>query len=172
MLRYSISGRNGRARSRPQLEFLGATDMKATYTFSLLVDELAGHWTEPALEILKAAGISHISVDMELATWRALRQILGRELLQRPYRSSTVVSVRTLMEEVLRDAVITVASGHHLEAASYEFEKRVQILTSGRRLTDAERRVVFELVRQPVVGSGFKPPSRSDFTPRLQAAAH
>ena len=52
--------------------------MNATKNLTHLVDDLAGHWTEPALDILKDAGIRSISVDMELEAWRTLKKSPAR----------------------------------------------------------------------------------------------
>jgi hypothetical protein len=52
-----------------------------------LVDNLAGHLAEPALEMLTAAGIQSVSVDMEVAVWQtlkeALRHIMARDISRR-----------------------------------------------------------------------------------------
>ena len=40
--------------------------MNAAYDVIRSVDDLAAHWTDPVLGIVKAAGMRHISVDMEL----------------------------------------------------------------------------------------------------------
>ena len=45
-----------------------------------LVDDLAGYWTEPMMHLLKAAGMQHVSVDLEIATWHVLRAALMKEL--------------------------------------------------------------------------------------------
>ena len=50
--------------------------MNTANDITRLVDDLAGHWTDAALESLKAAGIRAISVDMELETWRSLKKVL------------------------------------------------------------------------------------------------
>jgi hypothetical protein len=47
--------------------------MKRANELMTLVDDLAGSWTDHVLEILRAAGIRTVSVDMELETWRTLR---------------------------------------------------------------------------------------------------
>ena len=74
--------------------------MNTANDLTLLVEELAGLWTEPALEILKAAGIGSISVDMELDAWRTLKKVLHSELRwQRAFRHSTLVSLSAVMEQ-------------------------------------------------------------------------
>jgi hypothetical protein len=138
---------------------------------SLLVDDLAAHWTEPALEILKAAGFGPISVDMEVETWRALQEVLRSELRwQRAFRLSTLVSLSTVMEQVLRKATLIAARIFEPQAVSSEFKTRIRRLAGDRRSTLAERRLYAEIARQPGLRAAFKPPSRTDFTPRLRVS--
>ncbi len=48
-----------------------------------LIDDLAAYWTEPALEILKAAGVFTVTIEMELCDFRrASRGALQWELLR------------------------------------------------------------------------------------------
>jgi hypothetical protein len=146
--------------------------MNTANELTLLVDDLAGHWTEPALEILKAAGIRPISVDMEFEAWRILRELLHAELRwQRAFRFSTLVSLGTVMEQVLRKATLLVAQKFEPRSVSYAFESRIRRLAGERRSTAAERRLYAEIVRQPALRAAFKPPSRTDFTPRLRVSA-
>jgi hypothetical protein len=145
--------------------------MNTAIEFTLLVDDLAAHWTEPALEILKSAGIRVISVDMELEAWRTLRKILHSELRwQRAFRLSTLVSLSAVMEQVLRKATLLVADKFAPRLVSYVFESRIRRLAGERRSTEAERRLYAEIVRQPGLRAAFKPPSRTDFTPRLRVS--
>ena len=138
----------------------------------LLVDDLAGHWTEPALEILLASGGHYISVEMEIETWHALKKALYSELRwQRAFRLSTLVSLSTLMEQVLRKATLLVADKFAPQLISYAFESRIRRSAGERRSTAAERRLYAEIVRQPALHAAFKPPSRTDFTPRLKVSA-
>ncbi len=139
---------------------------------SKLVDDLAAHWTDPALEILKAAGVSAVSIDMELETWRTLREILQAELRwQRAFRFSTLVSLGTVMEEVLRDTILAVAQKFAPQALSFAFDRRVQQSVRDRRATASERRLYAELVREPALKAAFKPPTRTDYFPRLRVSA-
>ena len=103
--------------------------MKTANEVTVLVDDLAASWTEPTLEILKDAGLRDISVDTELQTWGMLRMVLRQELRwQRSFRVSTLVSLSTLMERVLREAALVVAGNADPEAITYELEKRVRRL--------------------------------------------
>jgi hypothetical protein len=146
--------------------------MNTAIELTPLVDDLAGHWTEPALEILKAAGIHPVSVNMELEVWRTLRKVLHSELRwQRAFRLSTLVSLSTVMEQVLRKATVQVARRFGPQSLSYSFESRLRRLAGERRATAAERRLYAEIVRQPALRAAFKPPSRTDFTPRLRVSA-
>jgi hypothetical protein len=133
------------------------------------VNELAGHWTDPTLEILKGAGIQQISVDMEVEAWQTLKKILHSELRwQCAFRSSTLVSLTALMEQVLRQAALFTARKIVPQIASTELEKRIRSAVSGRRATESERKLYAELVRQPALHAAFKPPTRTDYFPRLR----
>jgi len=140
---------------------------------TLLLDDLAGHWTEPVLEILKAAGIRPISVDMEVEAWRTVRKVLYSELRwQRAFRFSTLVSLSTLMEQVLREDTLLVAQKLAAPSVSHAFESRTRRLIGERRATSSERRLYAEIVDQPALRAAFKPASRTDFMPRLRVSAH
>jgi hypothetical protein len=146
--------------------------MNGANDLALLVEDLAGHWTEPALEILKAAGILPISVDTEVEAWRTLRKVLHFELRwQRAFRLSTLVSLSALMEQVIRKATLLVARKIEPESVTYTTESRIRRLAGERRSSAAERRVYRRIVRQPALRAAFKPPSRTDFTPRLRVSA-
>lgn len=137
-----------------------------------LVDDLAAHWTDPALEILKAAGVPAISIDMELDTWRTLKEVLQSELRwQRAFRFSTLVSLGMLMEQVLRKATLSAAQKFAPQAVADDFENRIRRSVRDRRATVAERRLYAELVRQPALKAAFKPPTRTDYFPRLRVSA-
>jgi hypothetical protein len=143
---------------------------KSDYTLS--VDNLAGHWTELALKILKGAGIRRISVDMELDAWRTLKSTMRAELRwQRAFRFSTLVSLSTLMEESLRKAALLVAQKFEPQSVSHEFENRVRQLAAEQRATPVERALYSASVRKPALRAAFKQPSRTDFVPRLRLSA-
>jgi len=144
--------------------------MNAANDLTLLVDDLAGHWTEPVLETLRAAGVQRITVDMELEAWQILKKFLHFELRwPRALRVSTLVNLSAVMEQVFRKAALMVARRFDPYAVTPEFKVRIRRLAGERRSTAAERRLYGEIVRQPVLGAAFKPPSRTDFTPRLSA---
>src|SRR5207302_515453 len=122
--------------------------MNTTNELTLLVDNLAGHWTEPALEILKAAGLHPVSVDMELEAWRTLRKFLHSELRwQRAFRQSTLVSLSTVMEQVLRKATLHVARRFEPPLVSLAVESLIQRLAGERRSTAVERHLYARIVR-------------------------
>jgi len=146
--------------------------MNAANDITRLVDDLAGHWTEPALEILKAAGIHEVSVDMELEAWQTLKKVLQSELRwQRAFRFSTRVSLSTLMEQVLRRATLFVAQKFEPQSVSSEFENRIRRLVGDRRSTAVERGLFARMVPLPSLRAAFKPPSRTDYFPRLKVSA-
>jgi hypothetical protein len=137
-----------------------------------LVEDLAAHWTEPALDILKAAGIHEVSVDMELETWQTLKKVLQSELRwQRAFRFSTLVSLGTLMEQVFRQATLSVAQRLEPQSVSSEFKNRIRRLAGDRRSTAAERDLFARMVRLPAMRAAFKPPSRTDYFPQLKVSA-
>lgn len=73
--------------------------MNKVNDFRVLVDELAGHWTEPVLEIFKATGIHLVTVDIELEAWRALKKVLYCQFgWHQPFRLPTLVPLSTVME--------------------------------------------------------------------------
>jgi hypothetical protein len=45
-----------------------------------MVDELVGRWTDLALSNSRAAGIERVGVDMEIETWRTLKNLLESEV--------------------------------------------------------------------------------------------
>jgi hypothetical protein len=137
-----------------------------------LAEDLAAHWTEPALEILKAAGFHEVSVDMELETWHVLKKVLQSELRwQRAFRFSTLVSLGTLMEQVLRRATLLVAQRFEPQSVSSEFENRIRQLVGDRRSTAAERSLFAKMVPLPALRAAFKPASWTDYFPRLRVSA-
>jgi len=137
-----------------------------------LVEDLAAHWTDPALEILRAAGIHAVSVEMELQTWQTLKKVLQSELRwQRAFRFSTLVSLGTLMEQVFRQATFSVVAGSVHQSVSSEFENRIRRLAGDRRSTAAERDLFARMVRLPAMRAAFKPPSRTDYFPHLKVSA-
>jgi len=98
--------------------------MNTTNELTQVVDNLAGQWTEPALELLKAAGIRQVSVDMELETWQTLKQVLRSELRWQPTLGlATLASWSATTEQVLRKAVLLVARKFGFAAVSSEFQR-------------------------------------------------
>ena len=143
--------------------------MNTTNMLALLIDDLAADWTEPALEILKDAGLRTISVETELDTWRALQKALRQEMRwQRSFRVSTLVSLRTLREQVLRTAVMVIAREYDANLTSYEFEMRIRGAVADVPCDDAERGHYARMVQLPSMPWAFKGPTRTDYTPRLQ----
>ena len=84
--------------------------MKTVNDHACSADELAGHWTEPALRLLSGAGIRPISVDLEVETWRTLEIVLRAELgARRSFRLSTAASLNRLKGQVIRKAAGLIA---------------------------------------------------------------
>jgi hypothetical protein len=146
--------------------------MYTTSDLTQLIDDLAAHWTDHALEILKAAGFEVVSIDMEMAAWELLKDALHAELRwQQSFRMSTLMSVSSLMEQVLRKTAHAIAEEFEPQSISYEFENRINQLVSEQRSTAMERALYSAIVRRPDVRNAFKEPSRTDFVPRLRVAA-
>ena len=146
--------------------------MSTTNDITRIVNDLAGHWTDPTLEILKAAGVQHVSVEMELEAWRALKGALQSEIRwQRAFRFSKLVSLSSLMEQVLRKAALAVARKFGPQAGFRDVENRIRHLVGGRRATAVERRLFVAMVHQPAMTAAFKAPTRTDYFPRLQGLA-
>jgi hypothetical protein len=146
--------------------------MKTTNEMTRLVDDLAALWTEPVLEILQAAGVRRVPVDMELETWRLLRKVLRSELRwQRAFRFSTQVSFGTLMEQVLRNTALLVVRNFSPQFTSSRVEMQIRRMVADRQATPAERRLYTAIVGEPALHAAFKPLSRTDLVPRLHALA-
>jgi hypothetical protein len=146
--------------------------MNAANEITRLVDDLAAHWTEPTLEILNAAGIPSVSVELEIEAWHVLKGALRSELRwQRAFRSSTMVSLTMLREQVLQKTALFVFQKHNPGPIPRDLGATVRLLAADRRSTAAERGVYMEIVRQPAMKAAFKAPSRSDFVPRLRLSA-
>jgi hypothetical protein len=146
--------------------------MNASREFVRNVDELAAHWTEPALAILENSDFGPVTVDVELETWRAVKIAIRRELRwQRVFRASTLVSLSRLLGESLAQAVMSMFRTHRPQRISYQLEARVRQLAAERRANAAERMVFIELMRRPGARAALKAPSVSDFVPRLRLSA-
>jgi hypothetical protein len=146
--------------------------MNTANDLTLLVDDLASHWTAPVLDNLKAAGVQPITVDMELEAWRTLKTVLDFEIRrQRAFRLFGLVHLSTVMEQAIRKTTLFVAQQFGYGLVSDAFESRVRRLAGERRATPAEERLFAEIIRQPALRPPFKPPNRTDFAPRLHASA-
>jgi len=146
--------------------------MNTANDLTLLVDDLAGHWTESALEILTDAGIRQVSVAMEVEIWKTLKKLVRSELRgQQEYPFSTLGSLSALMEQVLRRAAMRAAQQFEPQALTADFKARIWRSAGERRFTATERGLYADIVRQPGLGTAFKPSYGSGFTPRLRVSA-
>jgi hypothetical protein len=146
--------------------------MTTANDLTVQVGDLASHWTEAALAMLKAAGVPHISVDMELETWQALRKLLHSEFRwQRAFRFSRLVPLSMVMEQVLRKATLLVAQKFAPQAVSEAFQSRIRRSAGERRPSATEHRLYLQIVCQPALDAAFHPPGRRDFAPRLRVSA-
>ena len=134
-----------------------------------LTSELAGHWTGPVLEMVKALGVPHISVDMEVEAWRNVRKVLRIELRwRRAARLATLGSLRTLMENVLRRSAEQVLLRVRPGSLTPANKTQIRRWASDLRASANELELYALIVHQPELHAAFKPPSRTDFTPRLR----
>jgi hypothetical protein len=146
--------------------------MNSANDLTLLIDDLAGHWTESVLAILKSAGIYSISVDMEVEAWRTLRKVLCAEFRwQRSYRFSTFVPSSVLMEQALRKAALWVAEKFAPQSFTYEFESRISQFADDRRSTAVERKLYSAIFGRRVVKTAFQEPGRAGFVRRERVTA-
>lgn len=135
-----------------------------------LVDELAGHWTAPTLDALKAAGIREVSVEMEIETWRVLKGVLHGELRAWP-RVAIQISLTGLRERVVQRAALVVAQRFDPRAVNFWFRTRLNLAVRGQRATVAERSWYEELVSRSQLQAAFKTPGWTDLVPRLRVSA-
>jgi hypothetical protein len=139
---------------------------------SPLVDALAGYWTEPALEILKSAGVRQVTVDMEIATWEAVKKVLHMQLRWQPkFQVPLPVYLKALKELVLRRAALLVAQRFEPVAVTFKLITRIALAASDRPWTPAERRLYAKIAGQPAPQAALQPPVRTEFTPRLRVSA-
>src|SRR5262249_52364984 len=126
------------------------TIMKTSNRTTRLVGDLAAHWTEPVLRLLKEAGKGHLSVQSEVETWQTLNDVLRTELRwQRVFRSARTSSLSMVMEQVLRRTLLVLARRYNLSPALHELEKRIRRMIRDRRSNVAEGRLFGELLGQP-----------------------
>ena len=134
-------------------------------------EELAAHWTDRALQILRGEGLRPLSVHAELRAWRALAAVLRDELRwQRVFRAATLVSLTSLREHVLWKAVAGLLR-HALDGhVSSDSRARIRQAAAQRGSTPAEVDAYRALIAEPAARASFKAPTRSDFTPHLRFA--
>lgn len=145
--------------------------MSKSNTLTLLTSDLAGHWTDRVLEAVKAAGVPHISVEVELAAWQVLKKVLRAELhWQQAFRGSTLVSLRVLMDRVLPQAAEQLLMRIRPQAVTSQFRAWVCQVIGAQRSTPAERDLLARIAGHPDVSSALKMPSWSDITPHLRIA--
>lgn len=145
--------------------------MYSANDFTRLVTDLSAHWTDRALQVLKAAGLQQISVAMELAAWRTVERILHTELnWQTALRLPTLRSLSALTEQVLNRAAVRVAQRFEPSTVTSGFKTRVRRAAGEQQATPAERQLYAEIVHRPPLLSAFKLPSRTDFVPHLHAS--
>jgi hypothetical protein len=139
--------------------------MNTANDIAALVDNLAGHWTDSALEILKALDVPAISIDLELATWQALKQALQSHLREQQWRPST--GLEGVLTNVLHRATLQVAQQFAPWSEPAEWESRIQLRLRDRHATTAERVLFAQLVRQRLTKSASGLSRRKHFDPQF-----
>jgi hypothetical protein len=136
-----------------------------------MVDDLAGYWTDLALSISRAAGIERVGVEMEIETWRTLKNLLESEVARghSPW-FSTLLSQGSLMHRVLGKAVVWVALKLQPQAVSRQFKNRVAWLARQAGPSAVERRLSSAIAKLQAA-SEFEAPVPASRGSRLQAAA-
>lgn len=135
------------------------------------LNDLAGHWTDRILEMLRAAGVPYLSVEAELAAWQVLRKVLRSELLrQRTIWGLTLLPLRGLMVRVMPQAAEQVLRRIWPHAVTSHFQAQIRRLTGKHRSTPAERELYARITRHPELQSALDGLSGTGFTARLQVA--
>jgi len=137
--------------------------MKTSNRITRLLNDLAGYWTEPVLEILNAAGKAHASVQNEIETWHTLNGALQSKL-QAQGAFGLASSLGTVKEQVFASAISELARKYNLP------KEHIRPLSLGRHLTGAEHDLLGELARE-APPAAFKSSRQTDFMPRLHFAA-
>jgi hypothetical protein len=135
-----------------------------TSRLTRLVNDLAGYWTEPVLEILKSAGKALVAVQSEIETWHTLNAALQSELREQ-WALGTTSSLSRVKERVFARAFSYLARKHNLR------DEHIRQSIEEDRSTTAERRLFQELVREPMTRSAFSSVRQTDFVPRFQMSA-
>ncbi len=144
--------------------------MKTSRRIPQLVDELAAHWTEPALEILKSVGHSRVTVQSEIETWRSLSAALQSAVEERRrFSSSPAVSLRGIREKVFGQAIEALVRENNLSLSWPEIYERSRVLILNSQSTAAERELFGVLAREQA--TAYKAPRQTDFAPRFERAA-
>ena len=127
--------------------------MNRTNDHRLSVDDLAGQWTDAALQILKAAGVRPISVDLELEAWRTLKHVLQNDLRwQSLFHITTLLSLSTLMEQSLRKTARLVVRKFLPRSVSPALDARIGQLAEAQRSAAVQRGYYRATVRLPARG--------------------
>jgi len=138
--------------------------MMATSNVSHWAQDLAGAWTESALEILGAAGVQ-VSVPMELETWRIMSQILQFEIRERGFQLRTFVSAESLKEQVILQTTLLARRKFDLPTGVSEWSGRIHNWNSLHELTSSERGLFWQAYQAK------KPARLTDYVAKLSSAA-
>jgi hypothetical protein len=110
--------------------------MCAITDLARFVDDLAGHWTDRALKVLKDSGVNGNSVALELETWNTLRSALHAEFRkQQAMRPAVTPSFTSVMRRAFHRATTMVARQFGSPSSATDVESRVQPWFHGRERT-------------------------------------
>jgi hypothetical protein len=135
--------------------------MNTSHRLTRLVDDLAGQWTEPVLEMLQAAGKTQRSVQTEIDAWQYLSVALRHEL------SKQGGSFTAVKEKVLTRALLALVRKYSLYLAPHDLEAGMQEWIHDRRSSAAERKLFGQLTPEPAAHAA----RHTDFMQRLQLTA-
>jgi hypothetical protein len=138
--------------------------MKSSNRITRLAEDLAGYWTEPVLETLKAADNARLSVQSEIETWHTVSTALQTALRYQPASEATA-SLSALKDQVFDQAISELAQRFGLK------EEHIRPGARERQSTAAEHALFQKLVCMLTAKSAVDYARQTDFVPRLQLAA-
>jgi hypothetical protein len=140
--------------------------MNAESNSARLAEDLAGAWTDAALELLRRSGVPEISVAMELETWRIITNILRSEMrLERGFHLRPFLTALDLKEQVLFRATLLARGQFASRNKLFDLDDSFQSLVRGKRLTSIERELYWEAFQAK------RSTRRTDYFPKVGAAA-
>jgi hypothetical protein len=146
--------------------------MNASFKSRRLIEELAAHWTDAALPLLRIIGVHYVSVESELDVWRVLTDSLQIELRwQRAFRFRRTASLESVKAHVLRRTAALLARQAGLRRAGPELERRLSMFLQDEPVTNWELRVFNQIMHTPEPHWNLRRGRQTDFVPLFQLMA-